>query len=86
MSFKLQQGDRLILFTDGLIEGVNSKGQQFGERRFIRNMLEDSTSSSQTTLDLQRVLKSFDDFRGEESLNDDVTLVFCDFKGDAIAS
>lgn len=86
MNFKLQQGDRLILFTDGLIEGVNSKGQQFGERRFIRNMLEDSTSSSQTTLDLQRVLKSFDDFRGQEPLGDDVTLVFCDYRVDSIAS
>lgn len=86
MNFKLQQGDRLILFTDGFIEGVNNKGQQFGERRFSRDVLEHSTSASYTTLDLQRILKSFDDFRGQEPLNDDVTLVFCDYKAESMVS
>lgn len=86
VSFKLRQGDRLILFTDGFIEGVNSNGKQFGERRFLNGVLEYSTTGSQTSLDLQRVLKSFNDFRGQEPLGDDVTLVFCDYGVDSIAS
>lgn len=86
MSFKLRQGDRLILFTDGFLEGVNSNGKQFGERRFLNDILEYSINGSQTALDLQRVLKSFNAFRGQEPLGDDITLVFCDYKVGSIAS
>ena len=30
---QLQEGDRLIVFSDGVTEAVNTKGEEFGEER-----------------------------------------------------
>jgi len=31
----LDSGDRLLIYTDGLTEAINSDGQEFGERRLV---------------------------------------------------
>jgi sigma-B regulation protein RsbU (phosphoserine phosphatase) len=33
---KLESGDQLVLYTDGLTEAVNSEGEEFGEARLIK--------------------------------------------------
>jgi sigma-B regulation protein RsbU (phosphoserine phosphatase) len=32
--FTLEAGDRLLLYTDGLVEAVNARGEAFGEAQF----------------------------------------------------
>jgi len=32
---RLEPGDRLVLFTDGLTEAMDARGQEFGETRLI---------------------------------------------------
>ena len=32
----LQKGDRILLFTDGLTEAMNSRGEEFGMARILR--------------------------------------------------
>ncbi len=38
---ELHSGDRVLLFTDGLTEAMNSKGEEFGMERILRIMGED---------------------------------------------
>ena len=39
-SFQFQPGDRLLLYTDGLTETMNSVGEQFGIKRLARLLME----------------------------------------------
>ena len=35
---RLNPGDRLLLFTDGLVEAANAAGEEFGEERFVKTV------------------------------------------------
>src|SRR5215471_4093689 len=50
---QMNSGDRLLLFTDGLVEAPNSCDEQFGEHNLIRIARENPQSSAQ---DLKRLL------------------------------
>ncbi len=64
-------------FTDGLIEVFNEKGEQFGIERvydIIRNNLGNDLKSLH-----EKMLKNVNEFNGDTSLNDDITLLSCKF-------
>ena len=42
---QLHQGDRLLLFTDGLTEALDASGEQFGDERLIDILREQRTQS-----------------------------------------
>jgi len=68
----LQQGDLLVLFTDGLPEAVDaSEGEAFGFSR-LRELL--ATVGSPAAVH-DRILIAFDRHIGHEPLKDDLTLV-----------
>jgi len=71
-----QCGDRLILYSDGIVEARNEEGTEFGYERFSRYVQENSGNSLESfrlgLLDEVRV------FSGAESFEDDVTLVLID--------
>jgi len=77
----LHQGDRLFLFSDGLIDHCDNSGECFGEKRLIENL-----TSTERTLQ-QSCLAGIDamyNFRGEEPPQDDVSLLGIEFtKSDA---
>jgi sigma-B regulation protein RsbU (phosphoserine phosphatase) len=69
---QLTPGDRLVLFTDGLIEAQNSNGHEFGEDRLLdllRNYRELSAQDLQKKL--IEAIKSF----SSGDFSDDVTFV-----------
>lgn len=72
---KLQAGDRLILYTDGLIESRNSHHVLFGLNRLVRYINANSTRSRDTLIDelYSRLL----DFTGK-TFDDDITMLVCD--------
>ena len=72
---KLQAGDRLILYTDGLIESRNSHHVLFGLNRLVRYINANSTRSRDTLIDelYGRLL----DFTGK-TFDDDITMLVCD--------
>jgi phosphoserine phosphatase RsbU/P len=49
---QLKSGDRLLLFTDGLVEACDVDEQSFGEQNVIRTAQEHSTSSAEELLGL----------------------------------
>lgn len=74
-AMELKSGDALILYTDGVVEAFDEKGQEFGNNRWIEAIraLPDWGASES----LQFLMKRVDDFVGLTRQSDDITcLVF----------
>lgn len=71
-SVQLSQGDRVILFTDGVTEACNLEGEEFGESRLLR-LLEDHRTLSADALQA-KILAAVAEFSGGR-WQDDATLL-----------
>ena len=69
----LNEGDSLVMFTDGVTEAENERLEQFGEKRLENELLQLKGKNSQTVVDVinQRVKE----FAGEHEQNDDITIL-----------
>ncbi|HMA77150.1 MAG TPA: PP2C family protein-serine/threonine phosphatase [Candidatus Krumholzibacteriaceae bacterium] len=68
----MDPGDILVMFTDGILESMNSKGEMFGEERVIKYVRENKGKPAEVI-----VGGMFDyiyEFRNEDKLLDDATL------------
>ncbi|ADJ28905.1 PP2C family protein-serine/threonine phosphatase [Nitrosococcus watsonii] len=70
---RLVSGDRLFLYTDGLIEAPDAQGQLFGEER-LRDILEQASNESVPRLK-QAVLRAIHQHTGGTLTHDDITLI-----------
>jgi len=70
---RLEPGDTLLIFTDGLVEGVNAGSQEYGEARLIERLHGDRSMNSDALL--TSLLRHFDAWVGTTPQHDDVTLV-----------
>ncbi|MDQ1386576.1 MAG: phosphoserine phosphatase RsbU/P [Acidobacteriaceae bacterium] len=70
-STALKPGDWLIIFTDGLVEAVNARDEDFDEPRLL-SVLEAGPSATPKEL-LDRLMGSLDLFVGSTPQHDDVT-------------
>ena len=71
-TIKLLKGDFLILFTDGITEVMNGKGEEFGEERLI-NLIQKNRNANPYELK-SMILKELKNFNAQEDFSDDVTL------------
>jgi hypothetical protein len=74
----VQPGDRLILFSDGLIEATRADGEEFGVTR-VCEVLIALTDTGPEAIRTQ-LLASVRSFLGSASLDDDLTLVIAAFE------
>jgi sigma-B regulation protein RsbU (phosphoserine phosphatase) len=72
-SVSLRTGDILVMYTDGVVETKNAKGELYGDRRFRQAIASHAESSPAVLVDA--VLRSVEDFRGRARQNDDVTIL-----------
>jgi sigma-B regulation protein RsbU (phosphoserine phosphatase) len=70
-SVALAPGDWLIIFTDGLVEAVNAKDEEFDEPRLL-STLEAGVATAPKEL-LERLMSNLDIFVGTTPQHDDVT-------------
>ncbi|WP_419174765.1 SpoIIE family protein phosphatase [Desulfosediminicola sp.] len=79
ISFTFQQGDRLILYTDGIVESSRSDGEIFGRDRLISSL-----TSANRFIDCQEVLtnlaKELNSFLAGATASDDLTLLVLERK------
>ena len=68
---QLGQGDLLFIFTDGVIEAVNDRGEEFGEARLIPCIKSAPNESAADTL--KRVMTEVNTFVGYARQHDDIT-------------
>jgi sigma-B regulation protein RsbU (phosphoserine phosphatase) len=74
-AIELKPGDALILYTDGVIEAFNDKGEEFGNARWLEAIRALPDWSAQESL--QFLMKRVDEFVGFTRQSDDITcLVF----------
>jgi stage II sporulation SpoE-like protein len=70
---RLEPGDVLVLYSDGILEAVNSTGEQFGEER-LRQSVEDSLAMTAAMI-RDRILSSVGAFTGLSAPHDDRTVM-----------
>ncbi|MCQ2547797.1 MAG: SpoIIE family protein phosphatase [Clostridia bacterium] len=75
--FDLKDGDRIYLYTDGVTEATDLKGELYGEDRlleYINNHVDDLPEYV-----LHGIRKDIDKFVGEAEQFDDITMLMLDF-------
>jgi sigma-B regulation protein RsbU (phosphoserine phosphatase) len=77
ISRELRRGDRLLLYTDGIIEAEDAKQEQFGRNRLSAVLQESSRLGPDETAD--RILTRVRSWAAGQ--DDDLTLLVCDFAG-----
>jgi sigma-B regulation protein RsbU (phosphoserine phosphatase) len=72
-TIKMQSGDLLVAYTDGVTEAYNSDEEEFGEKRLRRIISESADLSAQRLT--ERIVESVRDWCRDTPLQDDLTLV-----------
>jgi serine phosphatase RsbU (regulator of sigma subunit) len=68
---QLIRGDLLVIFTDGLVEAINVKGEEYGEGRLLEML---NTVPGESAAETQRIImQSVDTFVGPTRQHDDIT-------------
>ncbi len=80
--FKLDPGDRVYVFTDGVPEATNAENELFGEERTLAALNKDPNASLEQLL--QGVKSSIDEFVGEAVQFDDITMLGFDYFGEKV--
>jgi sigma-B regulation protein RsbU (phosphoserine phosphatase) len=75
ISHPLLRGDRLLLYTDGLLEAANARGEEFGERRLSALLQETAGLPDSETAD--RIIETIQQWAVSQS--DDLTVLVCDY-------
>ena len=73
----LRPGDRLVLYTDGIIEAKSGSGEFFGEERLFATVQETARLSPSEVAD--RIVRSVEEWSPVQ--DDDLTVLVCDFAG-----
>jgi len=70
--FHLEQGDTLLLYTDGLTDAMNTAGESFGADRLTDTLRTVDTTAEQA---VHAVMSATQDFSGAQEQFDDMTLL-----------
>lgn len=70
---QLNQGDRIILITDGILEAMNDIDEQYGWERLINSLKDPSAVTICDTV--QRIISGLAVFTDIEKLHDDATII-----------
>ena len=80
-SLQLQQGDSLILYTDGVVEATSTEGLLYGEDRLEACL---ASAGGRPNLMAEDILHSVYDHAAVGPLNDDLTLFICQRSVEAV--
>lgn len=72
-SVKLQKGDKIVFYTDGVYEAKNSHGEIFGEERIFQILKDNPYLSATETIN--KIYNDLLSFVGNKNINDDITLL-----------
>jgi sigma-B regulation protein RsbU (phosphoserine phosphatase) len=73
----LMKGDRLLLYTDGILEAANAREEEFGRERLSGLLQTSINMSAEEVADLIQDTVT----RWSPTQSDDLTLLVCDYKG-----
>ena len=70
---RLEIGDTLLMYTDGVNEAMNEAFEEYGDERMMRLLATQSGNDCQTIIDQQ--LADVKAFAGNAAQSDDITLM-----------
>jgi len=70
---QLEPGDRVVIYTDGTVEAMNAKREEFGDRPFQDLVRKLAKTESNQFLNL--IVKALDEHQGNAPQHDDMTIV-----------
>src|SRR5262249_24059024 len=76
---RLEPGDTIVAFSDGVTEAMNAAGEEFGDDRLIASIAAQSANALQETV--EGLLGDVRTFCGDSTQSDDVTIVMVKFEG-----
>jgi len=77
-TIELQNGDLLVLYTDGVTEAVNLHNQEFGRERLVK--LSRQVNNTPVKEVVQEIRQGLEEFSEGKPLADDTTIVICKIK------
>jgi serine phosphatase RsbU (regulator of sigma subunit) len=70
---QLMRGDRVLLYTDGVVEAMNAEHEEWGNARLHRFLVEHAKASSRDFVRL--LVQALQEHQGETEQHDDITVV-----------
>lgn len=77
--FKLESGDILALYTDGVLDIQNAGGDKIGERFFLKSLAKLTNMDTPMLGKMDSLTEDLNGYRVGTPLIDDVTLMLCEF-------
>jgi sigma-B regulation protein RsbU (phosphoserine phosphatase) len=78
---EFRPGDKLLAYTDGVVEAVNSEGKMFGEDRLRALVEQHPGGSCAECVDL--IVRQVSEFTGRNDFDDDICIVAAEFAAKA---
>lgn len=78
--FKLESGEILALYTDGVLDIQNSAGSKIGDRNFLKALAKLTTMETPVLNKMESLTTDLNSFREGTTLIDDVTLMLCEYE------
>ena len=75
--FQYRPGDIMVLYTDGITEAKNAKGEEFGYDRLLEVLLEVKTMAAKQIQ--EHLIRRLYEFSGTSNINDDYTTMIVKF-------
>ncbi|GEM_PF-833200 len=77
VTIDFETGDFAIFYTDGVVEAMNSKREEYGEERFMALLLKLVSGSARKMVD--GIYEDLEAFRGDAEQHDDITISILKF-------
>lgn len=77
---KLEPGDSFVFYTDGIVDLRDPKGNSWGERTFLKTIVECTNEGGSAETKIASFKKKIKDFRNDATLIDDITLFVCQYE------
>jgi phosphoserine phosphatase RsbU/P len=79
-TMNLNGGDRIFLYTDGIVELKNKNGEQYGEKKLLNILLSDSSSLNETLNNIINSACTFSEIVNPAEMHDDITMALLEIK------
>lgn len=77
----LRKGDRILMFTDGVVEATNTRGEQFGNERLAHFLQENGHRPPAEFV--RSIVDRVEEFCGDQARADDVAVVCIDYNAES---
>ena len=72
-NMNLEPGDRIVMYTDGVVEAMNAEKEEFGEERFYKFVRDNAERPSREFV--RALVWELDTHKGKAEQHDDITII-----------